>query len=139
MREIKFRAWDKVKGEMCDEVFALALGQSIGVHRDNPTLLWDNAELMQYTGLKDKNGKEIYEGDIVKGEFWVGEDIGLVKFGEHSIMTGHDNEYDSSIDAPAYGYFVDLSPHSECSLVDTQDLEVIGNIYENPGLLEGSR
>lgn len=75
--------------------------------------------LMQYTGLKDKNGKEIYEGDIL-----------------HSANEGHCQvHYDDF-----YGCWATQFKEAECeellgnSLKDYQ-LEVIGNIYENPELL----
>lgn len=128
MREIKFRAWHKGQGDFPPQMLYDAWnGQCLYYAREGQPV-----ELMQYTGLKDKNGKRIYEGDIVKGEFYIGDDIGLIKFGAHSIIAGHDDVLDSSIDAPAYGYFIDSKIGDEYPLVDTEDLEVIGNIYENP-------
>ena len=103
---------------------------------------------MQYTGLKDKNGKEIYEGDVVKN-IWTrsdGSDIGnlwVVEFGEYD---NSDIEYGS----PAIGFYGrSLNPTYVYSgeveglnnlPTDAQNstgIEVIGNQYENPELLQG--
>jgi len=69
MREIKFRAWDK-EGYMMN-VSSIDFEKKVitGIRQDNNgwTDNFDAFELMQYTELKDKNGKEIYEGEIVGG------------------------------------------------------------------------
>ena len=92
---------------------------------------------MQYTGLKDKNGKEIYEGDILRYKPYLNlgyedkYDIGVVVWGE----TGDSDEY-------AYGHHYEWIVNDD-SLADIADgayegfeCEVIGNIFENPELLE---
>jgi uncharacterized phage protein (TIGR01671 family) len=134
-REIKFRAWDKVNKRMghfkpgfswCDEYYTWDL-QAEGEPDIMDVPPGDNIEFMQFTGLKDKNGKEIYEGDIVKQlvpalskESWVGR----VMF------------------EPTRGYFLrnengtwsSLNTVSEREIIT--EFEVIGNIYESPDLLK---
>ena len=100
----------------------------------------------QYTGLTDKNGKKIFEGDIVtenSGDVRLLCDInekkghiGVVKFGEHSVPSG-----DPFYWGEAYGFFVDgevFTPAiSSYGHYYDYDLEVIGNIYDNPELMKG--
>lgn len=109
MREIKFRAWDKFDGEMLtpgqSEIFRLMMLVEQGVKEK------DRFILMQYTGLKDKNGKEIYEGDICQQSF-----------------TGYEKGQVSI--SPTQGVMVGLRP------IWPANVEVIGNIYENPELLK---
>ena len=68
MREIKFRIWDKQNKEMLDlEDLHYEYGKmSIRTTMYNDYFDTEDMILMQYTGIKDKNGKEIYEGDIIK-------------------------------------------------------------------------
>lgn len=126
MREIKFRAWDKENEEMYD-VAMIDVETGEVAYTDHPTgynadALLEQVELMQYTGLKDKNGKEIYEGDICNCREY--ECFGKVEW---------NNE-------EAGFYFcvvVEGGGFEEEHLYDYIDeLEVIGNIHENPELLE---
>lgn len=118
----KFRAWDKIDKELylVDEInFNRGEFESIG---DGITFLRgaDEVELMQSTGLRDKNGKEIFEGDILFGH--AGEDFWeVVEFDtEEGKWIRRDIWYNSKLD---------LSENNEF-------MEIIGNIYENPELLE---
>lgn len=107
-REIKFRAWDKKEKKMRDDE--------------------GNFVLMQFTGLKDKNGKEIFEGDIIMGFFSENEDVPCLI---EPIGTPEGSEGYLAICASPRG------KHSAYALVeDTNDLKVIGNIYENKELLK---
>jgi len=129
MREIKFRAWDKKSNQMLYSRFGIDFeGQIIDV--GNPMEYdydgqWDLI-LMQYTGLKDKNGVEIYESDIIKWEDDYNEGVSKVVWGND------ENTY------PAF----DLEPQSHdelnsfAALSYEGSMEVIGNVWENPELLK---
>lgn len=76
-----------------------------------------NGQIMQYTGLKDKSGKEIYEGDIVKEQYHGSLYVQEVKWSE-----------------PNSGFWIGGAAHLNKGVA--QDLEIIGNIYENSELLK---
>ena len=101
MREIKFRAWSKEKKVMIEDIHVPKAQKDMG------------HIVMQFTGLKDKNGKEIYEGDIIE------DDWHLKK--EYRFM---------EVKFP-----LDFIHINECK----SHMEVIGNIYENPELLKGDK
>ena len=122
MREIKFRAWDKVRNEFLsagEVLIAVKAGRNPKHNPqyldvlESPDLFRDRFVLMQFTGLKDKNGKEIYEGDIL-GDGIVVE----VQF--------HD------------GKFVGVQSNKKYSLGDCCGNygRILGNIYENPELVK---
>lgn len=119
MREVKFRAWyEKEKrflswGELQDGT------ESLQTYFNNE--LSDVSPLMQYTGLKDKNDVEIYEEDNVRyPHIQSFKDVWQVKFHNGSFVIKQGN---------ILICIRDLAYKSK--------LEVIGNIYENPELLEG--
>jgi uncharacterized phage protein (TIGR01671 family) len=126
MREIKFKVWDTYKKIMdyTSLNVIIEFNDYTGCDIDDGELIF-----MQYTGLKDCKGKEIYEGDVVSaGEYFIG-----------------DNHYPKSISIVTYGepkYF--LKPIQKIhdgyinlwEAVNNYGSEVVGNIYENPELLE---
>ena len=137
-REIKFRAWDKenkIMGSviLLDWTFFTRVGLNGG-----DILQFSDVELMQYTGLKDKNYTDIYEGDIVKANDY----IGVVKYGEFDIekMLSEQSEEIAEllICTSSYGLYIAFQDGTEYLLDNNTEewLEVIGNIYENPELLK---
>lgn len=131
MREIKFRAWEKSRAPEYEgedpykgEMHYTELGDekrfvSIGFYHDS---CWSHDDFvwMQYTGLKDSNGKEIYEGDIVSGTWGKEEGVIEVVYDEARCMWMAKNQ----------GHLYHLY-----EIRSWRDLEVIGNIYESPELL----
>lgn len=119
-REIKFRAWDKENKKMM-KVSSLSLENKEIAVKENGTYHFfrmQNLELMQYTGVKDKNGKEIYEGDVVVLNNIEIDNMCIVRY-EHS------------------NYRLEgWSLREDLSNVEAKFLEVVGNIYESKNLLE---
>ncbi|WP_273931966.1 YopX family protein [Lacticaseibacillus paracasei] len=127
-REIKFRAWDNLENRWYEPTFEgyrgkieeIMLSPRGRLTMRTMTELIDESmfpnrfELMQYTGLKDKNGREIYEGDIVKNEYGKVMDI---QYDPRSAAFGVGDYYFGTIGSGKI-------------------IEVIGNIFENPKLLE---
>ena len=122
-KDIRFRAWDKGNEQM---IYPLPESRNTSGDLLNR---WDDENIMRYTGLDDKNGEEIYEGDIIK---WP---IGYNNFTTVTMYVGY-NELGMRLykrlpceccgghkggSIPSFGIF--------------RKCEVIGNIYENPDLL----
>ena len=120
MREIKFRAWNKQKKEMM-KVSSISLENKEIAVKDFGTYHFfriKDIELMQYIGLKDKNDKEVYEGDIVVLNNIENDNMCIVRY-EHSRYR-----------------LEGWSLREDLSNVEDRFLEVVGNIYENKNLLE---
>lgn len=114
MREIKFRAWEKNLKEIIP-VYNIDFEKKM-INTDSAWRLFDETELMQSTGLKDKNDKEIFEGDIVSFKDWKPKAVVFSEKYYAGFTLGRTDLFLSSFDAI--------------------HMKVIGNIYENPELLE---
>ena len=129
MREIKFRAWDEQKKVMHFDFQFIKSGD-----RGNDWIIFQSdkenfngnfnpyfsqqLKIMQYTGLKDKNGVEIYEGDIVNVHSYTVTGLGKVGFNKGSFVF---NKFEYPTSQVLHSF---------------SEIEIIGNIYENPELLE---
>lgn len=123
MREIKFRALYKGNLYQVNFLDLKAGSVDINVNGVATTTSIKNTTIQQYTGLKDKNGKEIYEGDILGG-LYAGGYIGWCERCKQFQYFGCKDE------CFACGGDVHWS-----ELSVEKELEVIGNIHENPELL----
>lgn len=126
----RFRAWDKEFKEMV-QVDALVFDEQIikATYKNRNVVKDDlkNYVLMQSTGLKDKNGKEIFEGDILKVtnlQSW----LEVVSFNEDKAMFVSKEIKRDIEETPLYDLFN----------TDIFEVEIIGNIHTNPELLEVS-
>ena len=128
MREYKFRAWEKNTNSMV--LFSLGENNIGYIAKDGEFYHFDIFDsldcIMQYIGLKDKNGKEIYEGDILETTYqaWNRDRPPTYSIEKHKLIVRYE---ESECDGfPFIGYYFNTHPNY---------WEVIGNIYENPELL----
>jgi uncharacterized phage protein (TIGR01671 family) len=135
MRELKFRVWHKPTGVMHDYLKAKFGPKGVNITLsgkfkdvEEPTTLTvpnKDLEVMQFTGLRDKNGKEIYEGDILR--------VGVIE----NIKQNREVVWEN-------GAFFTLVPEDKkltsrdhlVAYYSIEEMEVIGNICENPEFLK---
>lgn len=136
-REIKFRAWNIKDNKWVDD-FMISPDGAADIYDDedggksglweHSEGIWKDLELVEYTGLKDKNGKVIFEGDLVKGH-WSPVILQVIYQAPSFVMKQRTK---SGTLSKSWCTF-DIAPS------DNQLYEVIGNIYENPELLEATK
>ncbi|KDE21756.1 hypothetical protein EF83_21785 [Bacillus subtilis] len=145
MREIKFRAWineesswhrDSGVDTPCME-YDFAFEEYMTINQELYKMQTDNHILMQYTGLKDKNGQEIYEGDCYTAKHKSGKVYtGQVKYDLSFVfdIEGFEELFINGVGAVKTNRTFDI--HSFIKWFD--EVEVFGNIYENPELLKAA-
>ena len=127
----KFRLWNRITSQL-HIVDRLYFDAREAEYVDDDNVLrfvgFKNIDLMQSTGLKDKNGKEIFEGDILA--FKTDDEVINVKIfwdEKHALFMFRSEKYNEE------------EPLAELVEANTYPFEIIGNVYENPELLEELR
>lgn len=133
----KFRVWHYELGRLMSvkcmffqdsEIEEFELNDAL--MNDYITAYPDEIELMQSTGLKDKNGKEIFEGDIVRTTRFLGRADEIGGFYEY------DKEFIGIVKQLEGSWVIDTGSDAVCLWTEIEENEIIGNIYENKEFLE---
>lgn len=143
MREIKFRAWNTLDGKWLSDSKTINMAldwANIGLEVQPGgkfSISHDGLVLMQYTGLEDKNGLEVYEGDILRWPNYHGDPKPCKNCGH----VEHDKDLICQVVYKNGAPHHDGNEWADDRLAqfegdDVLEVEVIGNIYENPELLK---
>lgn len=134
-RKIKFRVYDEDLKKMrylnSSHDFICFDENGNGYYHNMQTGLGEwFSDLMQYVGVKDKNGVEIYEGDICKGNKFSDEnELFVIKYGKYKTSEWKEKYISNTYQ---YGWFAEyIKTKDQVHLVTPNGIEVIGNIYEN--------
>lgn len=146
MREIKFRAWDTQTKKLYNDIGGGSEEHRYTINQQFERYQKDGLwHLMQFTGLKDKNGKDVFEGDILMYPDTESEEvdvgIGMMKVAEQPMNSFWpveflDGEFGMNIKDGEIGHTGWISlKNLFADYVDPKEVEVIGNIYENDHLI----